>query len=134
VDISKGIAAILLSRALECSLGWQLAAGAFVVLGHDFSLFAGLRGGQGFATTLGVLVALVPAEALPGLTVYGLLYWITRKSDLSVGVGMGLLAAPVWFWEDSIVLLLYVVMLFLSIPAQKLLDTPRRRHVTSHPA
>jgi acyl phosphate:glycerol-3-phosphate acyltransferase len=129
VDISKGGLAVLLAQACGLDLGWRIGAGYGVVLGHDFPLFAGLRGGQGLATTAGVLLALVPEETLIGLVVYGLLYLVTRHSDLSAGTGMGLAVFLMWRWGEPPVLLISMVALILTIPAKMLLDRPRRLHV-----
>jgi len=129
VDVSKGGLAVLLAQACGLDLGWRIGAGYCVVLGHDFSLFAGLRGGQGLATTAGVLLALVPEEALVGLVVYGLFFLVTRHSDLSAGVGTGLAVFLMWRWGEPLVLLISMVALILTVPAKMLLDRPRRLHV-----
>ena len=76
-DLAKGIVAVLLAMAADfviksqidpSSLGWFEAnvlygnlhylAGVFVVLGHDFPIFFGFRGGKGVATSLGVMMIL----------------------------------------------------------------------------
>jgi glycerol-3-phosphate acyltransferase PlsY len=126
VDISKGGLAVLLAKACGLDLGWCIGAGYCVVLGHDFPLFAGLRGGQGLATTAGVLLALVPEETLVGLVVYGLIFLVTRLSDLSAGVGTGLAVFLMWRWDEPWLLLISMVVLILSIPVKMLLDRPRR--------
>jgi len=59
-DTAKGVCAILLARYLHLN-DWGLVLSALaVVLGHDFSLFLGFKGGKGVATTGGVLIALDP--------------------------------------------------------------------------
>jgi glycerol-3-phosphate acyltransferase PlsY len=130
VDVSKGALAVLLAQAFGLDLSWRIGAGYCVVLGHDFPLFAGLRGGQGMAATLGVLLALVPGETLLGLTVYGLLFLVTRHSDLSAGVGIGLVVFLMWRWDEPRLLLISMIGLILSIPAKTLLDRPRRLRVS----
>lgn len=59
-DTAKGVGAIMLARHLGLN-DWGIALSALaVVLGHDFSVFLGFKGGKGVATTGGVLIALDP--------------------------------------------------------------------------
>lgn len=48
------------------------------ILGHSFSIFLKFRGGKGVATTMGGLLALMPAVLLIGLAVWALCYFTTR--------------------------------------------------------
>ncbi len=75
-DVAKGILAVLIGCAADrviaaqsgLSLDWfeanilmdnlKYIAGVFVVLGHDFPVFFGFRGGKGIATSLGVMLIL----------------------------------------------------------------------------
>lgn len=54
MDIGKGIIAVLIGRWLVGYNG-GLLAGIFVVLGHNWPIFLGFKGGKGIATSLGVL-------------------------------------------------------------------------------
>ena len=126
VDFSKGALAVLLAQALGLGLDWRIASGFCAVLGHDFPLFAGFRGGQGLAATLGALLVLAPVETLWGLAVYGTLYLLTRHSDLSASVGIGLLVFLIWRSGEPMQLLVCSILMILSVPAKMLLDRPRR--------
>ncbi len=126
VDFAKGFAPVVLAKALGLSLTWQIAAGVAALLGHDFPLFAGFRGGQGLATTLGVLMTLAPGEMVIGLMVYGLLYLLTRNSDLGAGVGIGLTVLLMVLGGQPVGLVLATLAMILSIPAKQALDRPRR--------
>lgn len=128
-DFSKGALAVLLARAFHLNLGWQLMAGAFAVLGHDFPLWAGLRGGQGMAAILGMLFVLTPMETLIGLGGFAAAYLIMRSFDPSAAVGLGLLALLAWQQDEPPLLLGCTVLLFLSIPAKKAMDWPRQRRL-----
>ncbi|TVR95373.1 MAG: glycerol-3-phosphate 1-O-acyltransferase [Rhodospirillales bacterium] len=59
LDGGKGAAAVLLLNHLAGSDGHAagLSAGLFAVVGHNFPVWLGFRGGKGVATTLGVLLA-----------------------------------------------------------------------------
>ena len=65
IDIAKGAVAVLIARAVTDSLGVGMAAGGMAVAGHNWPLFAQLRGGRGAATTVGVYLALAPLIAIP---------------------------------------------------------------------
>ena len=67
VDIGKGIAAVLLARWLGVGLIFQLLAGLAAVLGHIFPVFLKFHGGRGGATTIGVLLILLPRQFPSGL-------------------------------------------------------------------
>jgi glycerol-3-phosphate acyltransferase PlsY len=122
MDFAKGAAAVLLAQALGLSTGWQVASAAAVLAGHGFPLFAGFRGGQGLATTLGALFTLSTAATAVGLGVYGILFLITRHSDLSAGIGVGLLFLLLWVFDEPPVVILGALGMILAIPGKKLLD------------
>jgi glycerol-3-phosphate acyltransferase PlsY len=126
LDFSKGFAPVLLARALGLTLGWQIATGFCALLGHDFPIFARFQGGQGLATTLGALLALSPGETTIGLTVYGLLFLATRNSDLSAGVGIGLMVLLMTLTGQPVGLMISTLVMILSVPAKQALDRPRR--------
>jgi glycerol-3-phosphate acyltransferase PlsY len=129
VDFSKGGFSVLLARQLGYPLNWQLAAGVCAVLGHDFPIYARFHGGQGMASTLGTLMVFMPVPTFLGLIIFGVAYWLWRSFDLSAAVGLGLLASFAWYTREPDILVLYTVLLFLSIPAKKALDWPRRRRL-----
>lgn len=63
-DVAKGIGAILLARWLGIPLVFQLLTGLAAVIGHAFPVFLKFRGGKGGATTIGILLFLMP-KAIP---------------------------------------------------------------------
>ncbi len=126
VDFAKGAAPVMLARALRLDLAWQIAAGIGALLGHDFPLFARFQGGQGLATTLGVLMVLATPQMSVGLAVYGLLYLLTRNSDLGAGVGIGLAVLLMVLAAQPAGVILASLGMILSIPAKQALDRPRR--------
>lgn len=66
------------------------------------------------------MLALFPRETYVGLIVYGLLYLITHLSDISAGIGCGLIFIMLvvqrqWLWVGA------VVVLMLIIPVRKVM-------------
>ena len=85
IDIAKGAVAVLLVKALVDSTALEMAAGVAALAGHNWPVHLGLRGGRGAATAVGVLMAALPALAIPlGLTGLVVLY-VTRSGIKSLG-------------------------------------------------
>jgi acyl phosphate:glycerol-3-phosphate acyltransferase len=130
-DVGKGAIAVLLARQLGTAWEWQLAAGVCVVIGHDFPVFAGFQGGQGFAAAVGSFLVLLPMETPIGLTLFGLTYLATRRYNPSAALGMAVLFTLAMANGRPTSLLGYVALLLLTVPAKKALDLPRRRRLDS---
>ena len=127
LDIGKGTAAVTLAQALGLDLGVLLVVGVTAVLGHNGSLFLHFQGGQGMATTVGVLLALLPRETLLGILVIALVLLPTRHWDFACGVGLGLIPMAAWHWEDNWALVLYPVALLPLIGVRKWMQTAATR-------
>jgi glycerol-3-phosphate acyltransferase PlsY len=61
----------------------QIVAGLGAVLGHNYTCWLHFRGGKGIATSAGVLVALVPYALLIILTIWILVFGLTRFVSLA---------------------------------------------------
>jgi len=135
VDFSKGVLVVLLAHILGFPLEWQLLAAGCVVMGHDFPIFVGFRGGQGLATILGVLFVLLPAEFLGALVAFLAVYALSHHLDLSLGIGIGLLISFAAVLREPLPVIATAVGLVLSIPLKKyIIDAPHRRAVQARQA
>jgi glycerol-3-phosphate acyltransferase PlsY len=103
-DVVKGMVAVLLGRAL---LGTELAAslaGIAAVVGHNWSIYIGFRGGAGTATYMGgfVVLSLIPT-AIVGLSSFiigfGLRYASVTSILISCLMAPALLIAVLFFDE-----------------------------------
>ena len=130
IDFLKGALPVLLATILGVPAEWRVIIGACAILGHDFPVFAGFRGGQGTATTLGTMLILFPMQTLLGLILYGSLFLVTRNSRLSCGFGGGLIALLLAISQQWM-FFIYAVAAFLFIPVKLFIDTPRRRAIKS---
>lgn len=54
----KGLSPVYLARALDLPVDAQAAGGLLAVVGHNWPLFLGFKGGRGVAPTVGALLAL----------------------------------------------------------------------------
>ena len=109
-DVGKGIGAILLARWLGVSLIFQLLAGLAAVIGHTFPIFLKFRrGGTGGATTLGILVFLMP-KAIPffiPIAVIALI--ITRNFTFCYGIAFVLFPFIAWLIYHSTPMLCFSI-------------------------
>lgn len=69
VDILKGMAAVGLAFATGHGNLEAILAGFAAVVGHDYSIFLRLRGGNGTATGVGAITMLVPVPAVAATAV-----------------------------------------------------------------
>lgn len=94
LDILKGIVCILIACFLLAVPDWAVVLSGFAaVLGHDFPVYYGFKGGKGVATTIGVFFMIMPIEALiAGLVTLAVIAW-TRY--VSLGSLIFLLLTPV---------------------------------------
>lgn len=97
VDVGKGIGAILLARWLEVSLTGQLLAGLTAVIGHTFPVFLKFRGGKGGATTLAILLFVMP-KAIPFFIVTALIALITTR-NFTFCYGVAFIIFPFVAWQ-----------------------------------
>lgn len=109
-DIGKGAIAVLIAQAIV-SQPVVLLCGLAVVAGHNWPIFLKFKGGRGLATTIGVLLALLPV-AMTILLAACAVPFLKKRSLLLMG---GILFAPLpllaWRLGAPLELILYGVAL-----------------------
>jgi glycerol-3-phosphate acyltransferase PlsY len=126
LDMLKGYAAVRWAQAMGFAEPYAFLAGAAAVLGHDTSPFLRFRGGQRMATTLGVMLALLPGETLFAIAVFLLAYRLTHRWDESLLAGMIWLPLLPLVQGRELRYALYPVLLLPTVGIKKGLDTLRR--------
>jgi glycerol-3-phosphate acyltransferase PlsY len=127
-DIAKGALAVLIAQWLGLHLYWVFAVGIVAVAGHNWPVWLKFRGGQGLATTMGVLLALspIPFAICFGVLLVALIF--TSNVRLSAVVGFVFLPPLVWAFGGELSVIIYSIVL----PVLCLLKTiPRLRSETS---
>ena len=111
IDAGKGGLAVLMAQAADIPQEAVLLTGAAAVIGHNWPIFLGFRGGRGESTTIGVLLILVtqPMLILGGISVVTLL--ITRKVILASAVLFIPLSLVCWWLEVPGMLVGYSIAL-----------------------
>jgi acyl phosphate:glycerol-3-phosphate acyltransferase len=98
LDLLKGAAAVLIARAAYVagapgSAEWvQAAAGVAAVVGHNWSVFIGFRGGRGVATSAGGMLAITPLTLAIIAPLAGIVIW--RSRYVSLGSLVAAIGAP----------------------------------------
>jgi len=106
LDMGKGALPVLVAHWLGLPDWMALLAGVAAVLGHNFPLFLGFSGGRGLATSIGVVLVLMPREALVAAVVLGILYiLITHSICFSAILSFALLSLIAWRWGRPLVLI-----------------------------
>ncbi len=97
-DALKGIASVLLAYRLFPAGGDLGAIGAAVgcILGHNFTPWLRFKGGKGMATSLGVLIALLPVVSVLAFGFWGVMFLLTRYVSLASILASA--ALPVFTW------------------------------------
>lgn len=96
-DMLKGILALfIMSKFTEDpSVIAITALGA--LLGHNYSLFLGFKGGKGVATGLGLFLYMLPWGAVAAFSVWAVIVLITRYVSLGSVVAAIVAAAAGWY-------------------------------------
>ena len=119
LDIMKGVLAVstayfFKSYSMQFSFEYyKLLLGLTAVMGHVFSLFVKFKGGKGVATMVGVVAAVFPLAALVGVSVFIIVFSITRY--VSLGSMLGALSFPVVviLFEQQYAIPIVVISVFI---------------------
>ena len=104
-DFCKGILAVLIGKLLLGLAGFDTSygaciAGIFAVIGHNWPIYFGFKGGKGVLTSFSVLLIVVPIPTLIVFALFVILVAITRYVSLGSIVGAASLPVIVFFAGD----------------------------------
>lgn len=97
-DLLKGVIAVLIAKIistlvhLDVTTASYIAVG-FVVIGHNWPIFLGFRGGKGVATSLGAMIAVNPIIALSCFAFFIVIVYFTKY--VSLGSVISICTSPI---------------------------------------
>lgn len=86
-DVLKGLIAVVIGRNLGGQAGAYLG-GAFAIIGHNWPVILGFKGGKGVATTIGVMLFVKPLLTLICVAIGIIIIILTRMVSLGSIIGM----------------------------------------------
>lgn len=98
-DALKGAAGVVLLSTYGPM--YMILGGILAMMGHNWSIFLGLKGGRGVATGLGVLIALSPIVALIAFLVWGVVVYFTKLVSLGSIIAAALVPILMYFTGES---------------------------------
>jgi len=110
-DMAKGALAVLIAQWLGLHPYWVFAVGLAAVVGHNWPVWLKFRGGQGLATTMGVLAVFspIPFAICFGVLLVALLF--TSNVRLSAIAGFVFLPPLIWAFGGELSVILYSIAL-----------------------
>lgn len=104
LDVCKGALAVLLAAMIAGSVlptvpqrNVEALAALFAVFGHMFPVWLHFRGGKGVATGFGVFLVAAPWAALSSITLFAIVFVLTRYVSLGSILGAGSFPIFAWF-------------------------------------
>ena len=111
VDAAKEALAIIIAQAADMPQVAVLFTGAAAVVGHNWPVFIGFRGGRGESTTIGVLLTLITQPMLIIAAPAALTLFIRRNVTLASCVLFIPLPLLCWWLGASVSLISYSMAL-----------------------
>jgi len=117
-DILKGTLAVAIGKYSGVEPLYEGLIGIAAILGHNFSIFLGFKGGKGVATSLGVLLMYTPLAALVTLIIWIGVVLFTKYSSLGAIVSFALLPLNIMlfdFQDKTKIIISILISLFIII-------------------
>jgi glycerol-3-phosphate acyltransferase PlsY len=111
IDATKGALAVVIAQSVNLNQNAVLLTGGAAVIGHNWPVFLGFRGGRGVSTAIGILFVLVTVPMLI-LTLPTVLILIWRK-NVTPSMAFLFIALPFlgWWLKVPLTLIVYGVVL-----------------------
>jgi glycerol-3-phosphate acyltransferase PlsY len=112
MDISLVVTAVIIAKVLTHAPNVMMFAGFAAVIGHNWSIFIGFRGGLGATAIFGALVALMPLQVCYGLIGGGIIWLLTSRPSVGTAVGILIVSGTTFLQTGDGTLALYPLTLF----------------------
>ncbi len=126
LDLGKGMLAVYLARRLWPGDPYlPLWAAVGCVIGHNWMVYIGFKGGKGLGVTIGALLLLSPIALIPPVVVAVLATMLTKDSYLGTVAGVLTIPIVLWFIHNDANWLLFGLALAAVIVAKHAGDLKR---------
>jgi glycerol-3-phosphate acyltransferase PlsY len=115
VDAAKGALVVMLTQAAGLPQSVVFVAGGAAVIGHNWPLFIGFRGGRGEATTIGILLVLVTGPMLLAVLPAVVILVLRRSVTLATAVLVITLLLVCWWQKVPGAIPAYGLALFILV-------------------
>ena len=105
LDVGKGALASFIGLQVLGSVTGGLLCGFAAVLGHNFPLYFGFRGGKGVATTFGAVLCIYPIQMLLAFSVFLVIVALTHYVSLGsiiAAISVSAFILPFTLREDNL--------------------------------
>ncbi len=99
-DALKGVIGVLIGQYIGGTAIAELLGGIGAVIGHNWSIFLGLKGGRGVATGLGVIAVISPKVTLIVFIVWAIIVYFTRYVSLASIIAAALVPITMWLFNS----------------------------------
>ena len=93
LDVGKGVLAVIMAKEATGASGAEVAAALAALVGHNWPVFLGFRGGRGILTALGGLSMMAPVPAVVATVIWVATAFGSRY--ISLGSIIGVMAGAV---------------------------------------
>ncbi|KPL76031.1 hypothetical protein ADN00_11765 [Ornatilinea apprima] len=134
LDMSKAFVPALALRLLFPEQPYHLAAAVMAMVGHNWPVYYGFKGGHGYSTVYGGLLAIDPIGAIVSSVVgMALGLFVVRDFMVAYLSGMWLLIPWMWLrWQDPLMvayaLAVNVIFMLAMIPEIKQVKSGLEKH------
>lgn len=125
VDLLKGVIAVLFGKWIVRYGGTPLSpeslgivAAVACVIGHNFPIWLGFKGGKGVATSIGVVLGMMPLAAVIILVVWAFTFQISRYvsvASIGAAVALPIVVALYYARQNGGALLLYFSLILAAL-------------------
>lgn len=122
LDVLKGFLAIMATLLIRNNDFYAVSlAAAWVLLGHNYNVFLGFKGGRGLAAAVGVFLAINPFAIIMWVLMWISGYYIIKK-DVHAGNAIACIATPIMLFSSPAEFIdLFRIMSFYEISEYRML-------------
>jgi glycerol-3-phosphate acyltransferase PlsY len=113
IDVTKGALAMLLPLLLDAPEWIAYGVVIAIIVGHNWPIFLGFRGGRGVAAAFGSSLVVLPVLTLYVISAVALVLWRTHNIVPAVLVGLVLLNVLTWLTGQSVELVAFCLIVTL---------------------